>query len=234
MRRYQLPYLRNSVTLYILIATISVFILQTLSEIFLGYDYLLFFGAKINQFIFMGQVWRFFTPVLLHGSLLHLIFNMYALYSIGPGLENRFGTLQFFALYIIGGLWGNVLSFLLTPNASLGASSAIFGLIAAQAVYIYKNRALLGSAAKSMLMNIGMIVLVNLALGLSPGVDNWGHIGGLLGGLFFAWFASPAYGIIDGLFKSKFTINRENQLILVTIAAVLIASFAVALKIILV
>ena len=230
MRTYRLPTLRKSATLYLLLITMMAYILQTLTEIYFGYDYLAFFGSKINQFILSGQVWRFITPVFLHGSILHLIFNMYALYSIGPGLEKRFGTWSFLALYLVGGLWGNALSFLLTPNASLGASTAIFSLIAAQGVYIYKNRAILGSAAQQMLMNIGMIVLVNLALGLSPGVDNWGHIGGLLGGLFFSWFASPTYGVVEGLFGSRVVVSRDNRIVLITIASVFIAVGLIAIK----
>lgn len=230
MRNYHLPNLQKSVTLYLVILTILVYSLQTFSEIMFRTDLLAFYGSKINQFILQGQVWRFLTPVFLHGSILHLVFNMYALYTIGPRMENRYGPWPFLALYLISGLWGNTVSFLFTPNASLGASTAIFGMIAAQGVYIYKNRALLGSAARPMMMNIIMIVLVNLMLGLSPGVDNWGHIGGLLGGLFFSWFASPTYGVMEGLFGSNVVVSRDKRISLITVASVLIAVMLILIK----
>jgi rhomboid protease GluP len=104
-----------------------------------GYDYLMLLGAKINEFILQGEVWRLITPILLHSSVLHIAFNMYALYTVGPSMERIYGTRSFIILYLIGGLWGNTLSFLLSRNPSLGASTAIFGLIAAQGVYIYKT-----------------------------------------------------------------------------------------------
>jgi len=222
--------MEKSATLYLLILTILMYSLQTFSSMMFRTDLLAFYGSKINQFILQGQVWRFLTPVFLHGSILHLVFNMYALYTIGPRMENRFGTWPFLALYLISGLWGNAFSFLFTPNASLGASTAIFGMIAAQGVYIYKNRMLLGSAARPMMMNIIMIVAVNLMLGLSPGVDNWGHIGGLLGGLFFSWFASPTYGVMEGLFGSNVVVTREKRISLITFASVLVAVVLILIR----
>lgn len=216
--------------MYLLIATILTYTLQAISSIFFRMDLLAFYGSKINQFILAGQVWRFITPIFLHSSILHLLFNAYALYSIGPRIENRYGAWPFLALYLVSGLWGNTISFLLTRNASIGASTAIFGLITAEGVYIYKNRALLGSAAKPMLMNIFMIVLVNLAIGLSPGVDNWGHIGGLLGGLFFSWFAGPTFGVMEGLFGSRVVVSHDKRIILITIASVLIAVVLILIK----
>lgn len=218
---------------YILGITVFVYILQNLSQMIFGYDLPVFFGAKINQFILQGQLWRLITPVLLHGSLIHIGFNMYALFNIGPSLERKYGLWPFLALYLIGGVWGNTLSFLLSPNPSLGASTAIFGLIAAQGVYIYKNRYLLGPAARPMLMNIAMVVVVNLMLGLSPGIDNWGHIGGLLGGLFFAWFAGPSFGIVENFTGQRVVVRGDSQPKLIFVGGIAIALAIVLLRIIL-
>ena len=215
------------ISFYIIGLTVLCFLLQNVSEFFFGYDYLMLLGAKINAFILQGEIWRFITPLLLHASILHIGFNMYALYSIGPGLENRFGPKSFIYLYLIGGLWGNTFSFLFTQSASLGASTAIFGLIAAQGVYIYKNRFLLGQAARPMLMNILMVIAINLALGMSSGIDNWGHLGGLLGGLFYAWFAGPTYGVESTITLGKVIIPHPKNPRLVSIAAILIAGFLI-------
>jgi len=223
---------RNLYLSHIIIAlTVGVYLLQNLSELFLGYDLLFYLGAKVNPFIMKGQLWRLITPAVLHASLIHIGFNMYALYSLGPSLERIFGGWAFIALYLLGAIWGNTLSFFLSPNPSLGASTAIFGLIAAQGVYIYKNQLMLGSAARPLLMNILMVVLVNLILGLSPGIDNWAHIGGLLGGLFFAWFTAPSFGITENLFGQRVIVRGNSQPKLVFAAGVAIPLAAVLLKI---
>lgn len=223
---------RNLYLSHIIIAlTVGVYLLQNLSELFLGYDLLFYLGAKVNPFIMKGQLWRLITPAVLHASLIHIGFNMYALYSLGPSLERIFGDWAFIALYLLGAIWGNTLSFFLSPNPSLGASTAIFGLIAAQGVYIYKNRLMLGQAARPLLMNILMVVLVNLILGLSPGIDNWAHIGGLLGGLFFAWFTAPSFGITENLFGQRVIVRGNSQPKLVFAAGVAIPLAAVLLKI---
>jgi len=214
----------------IILITITVFILQILSEFIFGYDLVAAWGAKINALILQGQIWRFLTPVLLHGSLLHIGFNMYALFSIGPQVEARYGKWPFIALYILSGLWGNTISFLLSPNASLGASTAIFGLIASQAVYIYQNQHLLGSAARPMLTNITIVIAVNLVLGLSPEIDNWGHLGGLIGGFLFSWFAGPSYGVETGLFGGKVLIRQEKKTALVTAAVTAVAVLFISIK----
>ncbi len=185
------------VTYSLLVATILIYGLQFLSQQLTGgqIDWPFVLGGKINQFILGGQFWRLITPILLHGSLLHLAFNMYALYSIGPSLERYYGHSRYISLYLIAGFTGNVASFILTISPSLGASTAIFGMVAAEGVLILRNRRMYGSKAKSMLINLGLVILVNLSLGLSAGsgIDNWGHLGGLLGGLLFAWLAGPIY-----------------------------------------
>jgi len=212
--------------------TAAFFLLQNLSQMIFGYDLLFALFGKINQLIIQGQFWRLITPILLHGSLLHIGFNMYALYIIGPMLEKKYGFWPFIGLYLVGGLWGNTLSFLLSPNPSLGASTAIFGLIAAQGVYVYKNRNLLGQSARPMLMNIAMVIAVNLMLGLSPGIDNWGHMGGMLGGLFFAWFAGPDFGLSEDFFGQSIIIKQKNKPGLIFISAVMIAVIAVTIRLV--
>jgi len=215
---------------FIIGTTVAFFLLQNLSQTIFGYDILFSLFGKINQLIIQGQFWRLITPILLHGSFLHIGFNMYALYMIGPMLEKKYGFWPFISLYLVGGLWGNTLSFLLSPNPSLGASTAIFGLIAAQGVYVYKNRHLLGPSARPMLMNIIMVIVVNLMLGLSPGIDNWGHMGGMLGGLFFAWFAGPNFGFSEDFFGQNVVVKQKNQPVLILISAVMITAIAVILR----
>jgi len=187
------PQASKPLVTYVLIGvTVFIYLLQVLSQaIANGYDWPFILGGKINELILDGQVWRLLTPALLHGSLLHIAFNMYALFSLGSSMERYYGQKRYLMLYIIGAFCGNALSFLLSPKASIGASTAVFALVAAEGVFIYRNRALFGSRAKTMLTNLLLIVGVNLVIGLQPGIDNWGHLGGLIGGALFAWFAGP-------------------------------------------
>ena len=188
-----LPASSPRVTYAILGVTVAVYLIQLLTQFIYGHDLAVELGAKANDAIRAGQLWRFFTPMLLHGSILHIGFNMYALYIIGIGVERRFGHGRFLLLYLLSGFAGSVFSFLLSSADSIGASGAIFGLIGAEGIFLYQNRQLLGNQVRRAINNVIFIVVLNLVLGLSPGIDNWAHVGGLMGGLIFAWFAGPIW-----------------------------------------
>jgi rhomboid protease GluP len=173
--------------------TIFVYLLQIISQSVLNYDLPALLGMKSNELILQGEVWRLFTPVLLHGGLLHIFFNMYALFSIGRELELFYGHSRYLVLYILGAFAGNVFSFLFTAAPSLGASTAIFGLIGAQALFIYQNRKFFKNS-RSMLTNSLIVIAINLfVIGSLQFVDNFGHLGGLLGGVAFAFLAGPIW-----------------------------------------
>ena len=202
--RVALPEALPRVTYALLGVTVAVYVLQLASVFLIGYanrpaqmDWLEFYGARINPLIRAGELWRLITPVLLHASIPHILFNMYALFSFGAALERFFGRPRFLLLYLLAAFSGNVFSFLLgSENGySVGASTAIFGLVGAQGVFLYQNRRLFGSQFRRAIGNVVFIVAINLFLGLSPGIDNWGHIGGLLGGLIFTWFAGPRWAV---------------------------------------
>jgi rhomboid protease GluP len=198
------------VTYALLGITILAFVLQFGSTMLLGDDWLAAFGVKYNPAIVDGQIWRLLTPMLLHGTILHLGFNMYALFALGRGLERFYGHSRYLALYILSGFAGNVVSFLFSPNPSLGASTAIFGLLGAEAVFLYKNRTILGASARTALTNVITIAVINLVIGLSPGIDNWGHIGGLVGGTLFAWFGGPVMQLVPGYPHYSMQDERES------------------------
>jgi rhomboid protease GluP len=190
--------------------TVIVYLLQLAGQYLLGQDWLYLLGAKYGPLIRAGQIWRLITPVFLHASILHIAFNMYALFIYGRGIESRFGHVRFLLLYFLSGFAGNVLSFLLTPNPSLGASTAIFGLIAAEGVFLIQNRSLLGNRVNRSLMNLLYIAAINLLIGFTTtGVDNFGHLGGLLGGVLFTWFGGPRWKV-EGLYSSPKLIDERE------------------------
>ncbi len=206
----KLPDIRPIVTYTLVGITAAIFVLQLGTEYLLDVDVPAYYGLKINQLIASGQLWRLFTPMLLHGSIIHIAFNMYALSKIGPRLERYYGHWRFLALYVLSGFGGNVFSMMFTEAPSLGSSTAIFGLIGAQGVFFYHNRAIFGAATRAALNGIITIAAVNLIIGLNPGIDNWGHIGGLIGGIIFAWLGGSVLQV-TGIYPDMSLIDQRNS-----------------------
>lgn len=222
---------KPTVTYALVGITVFMFLLQVISGILLGFDFPAALGAKANDYILKGQLWRLITPVLLHGGTTHIFFNMYALITIGRDIELYYGHKRYLILYLIGGFAGNVLSFLVTSADSYGASTAIFGLIAAEGVFIFQNRKFFRNS-RAMLINVAVIVGINLFIvGLIPNIDNFGHLGGLIGGALFAWFAGPVWGP-RGLFPdiSIEDTRKDKRTLPVSLGVCVLFALAAALK----
>jgi rhomboid protease GluP len=186
-----LPDNKPVVTIVLLVSMGLIYLLQLLTSTLFFRDLPAEYGMKINQAILEGEYWRLLTPMFLHGSILHLGFNLYALYILGRRIERFFGSFRFLLLFLIAGITGNLFSFFFTPEWSLGSSTAIFGLLAAEGVFLYQHRELFGNRSRIALRQIIQVAVINFLIGLSPGIDNWGHLGGLVGGALFSWFAGP-------------------------------------------
>jgi len=214
---------KPTITYALLGITIFIYILQFASQQLYGADIPAYFGVKADQLIIAGQWWRLFTPMFLHGSVMHIGFNMYALYLLGPTLERFYGHGRFLLLYVLAGFAGNVMSFLMTPGPSLGSSTAIFGLLAAQAVFLLQNRRYFDQQRTSQaLRNIIIVAAINFIIGLSPGIDNWGHLGGFIGGGIFAWLAGPRMGVSSDGFAWQMVDVRTSANVALASAAVLL------------
>lgn len=141
-----------------------------------------------------GEVYRLLTAMFLHGNVMHIFFNMYALYIVGIQLEPIFGRLRFAIVYFLGGLAGSALSLALGTYdvPSVGASGAVFAIFIAFAVYLYQNRHMYRNV-RAQLQHMLILIGMNIVIGFVPGsqIDNWGHIGGLIGGAILAWRISP-------------------------------------------
>jgi rhomboid protease GluP len=177
--------------------TAAIFVIQYAVQSLTGTDLLLEWGAKSRAEILQGQLWRFITPVFLHVSIPHVFVNMYSLYAIGPAVERFFGTPRFLAIYLLCGFSGVIFSLAFSPYPSAGASGSIFGLLGALAVFLYRHRELFGRFGRLQLRQLIIVALLNLALGLMPGIDNWGHLGGLLAGSGLAWIVGPSLKVIE-------------------------------------
>ncbi len=147
--------------------------------------------AQANFLVEAGEWWRIFTAALLHGGLMHVLFNMYALYLFGPRLEQQVGSPAFAALYVATAGTGGMVSYIFgdTAQVSIGASGAIFGLLGAWMFVAWKMRGTPGG--RSMFNQLGVLLAINLALPLFVGGIDWrAHLGGLAGGILIAWLWS--------------------------------------------
>jgi rhomboid protease GluP len=150
--------------------------------------------------VFLGEHYRLFTAMFLHASEVHLFFNALALWVFGRTVESLFGTLRFALIYFLGGLTGSLASLFFTRGLSVGASGAIFAIFGAEIIFVYRNRELLGSAARKQLQSLVILALINFGLGIftqvAPtvvSVDNWAHGGGFLSGIVLTWFIGAHY-----------------------------------------
>lgn len=142
---------------------------------------LVFLGAKVNELINAGEYYRLVSCMFLHGGAMHVGLNMYSLYALGPFVENVYGKVRYTIIYFLAGLVSSLFSYMFSPNISVGASGAIFGLLGAALVFAVKMK---DRIRKGFIMNILSVIVINLVIGFSiPNVDNFGHLGGLLGGM---------------------------------------------------
>jgi rhomboid protease GluP len=191
------------VTWVILALNIAVWVLDVASgplfQLWTGIpasNLLLNLGAKRADLILDGQVWRLITPIFLHIGLLHLTFNSYAIYVIGPQIECFFGPYRFLSIYVLSGIYGVLLSFALSPAPSAGASGAIFGLIGTQAVFFYRYRNAFGERGRRQLYSTLTVIAFNIVLTFTASrIDVWGHIGGLTAGALLGWALTPRYAL---------------------------------------
>lgn len=145
------------------------------------YNYFINLFANYYANVQKGEVYRLITCMFLHGNSIHLFFNMYALYIIGPEIERYYGSFKFLVIYLLGGVIGSLFSAVLITSPSIGASGAIFGLFGALLYFGFNYRATLDGYLKSQIIPL---ILINLLVGLIvPGIDVYAHIGGLIGGL---------------------------------------------------
>jgi len=153
------------------------------------------FGAIVPNYIFDdGQWFRLFTAMFVHFGAGHFFANVMGLIVFGTRVERYFGRVAFLAIYVVSGILGSLFSLYFTMGYAAGASGAIYGLIGA--IFIYTR--LTGRSIE--LMNWYILFLfigVGIAMGLmTPGVDNFGHLGGLVGGLIIG-------GIMVGLLRIR-------------------------------
>lgn len=161
-----------------------------------GSNLIFAFAAKDNAQLSAGQFWRLLTPTFLHLSILHLVFSLYGVYVLGKTLEKHYGPRGLLTLFLLSALGGNTASFLFSTRPSVGAATALFGMLAALIVLVDRNRFFFGDRAGRILTQMVLLVVLNLALSLVPGFDSLGVVGGLAAGLLYALIAGPVWNVM--------------------------------------
>lgn len=130
--------------------------------------------------------WTLVSANYLHGGILHIVFNMIALYQIGPLVLREYGANRLIGLYTLGGIFGFLVSYFAGVRLTLGASAAVCSLIGAS-LYYGKSRG--GAYGQAIYKQISGWVLVLFLFGfLVPGINNWGHGGGIVAGIILGYF----------------------------------------------
>lgn len=139
-------------------------------------------GAR-DYHVLEGEWWRLVTAAFLHGNIVHLLFNCWVLFDVGPAVEEMYGTTKFVVLYFFAAITGSLGSLYWHPLVVMvGASGALFGLIGVMIAYGYRHRTTLAEQMKAMYVRWAIYGLV---FGFIMGADNAAHIGGLAGGIAF-------------------------------------------------
>jgi membrane associated rhomboid family serine protease len=177
---------------------------------------LVLLGAKQGYLIQHGQMWRFLTPILLHGGLLHLLLNMLCQWRFALYIERRWGTLKFAAVYVGAGFGASLLSCLWSPDRiGVGASGSLMGVIGgflADLLLNWHNTE--PNRRKAVLIQVAVWSGLGLILGLVPGVDGGAHLGG--------WFVGFCAGFVVNSHIPK---EKRNRILAMAIPAALIGIF---------
>ncbi|KAJ1278808.1 hypothetical protein BS78_04G107200 [Paspalum vaginatum] len=153
----------------------------------------LLYGAKINNLILSGEWWRLLTPMCLHSGFLHVALGCWLLLTFGPRVCRAYGQLTFFLLYILGGICGNLTSFIHTPEITVCGTGPVFSLIGAWLVYQSQNKQFIDKdVSESMFWQAVMAAALSFLLSAFGGIDNWAHLGATVSGLLFGYLTCPS------------------------------------------
>ena len=206
------------VTAGIIGVTVGIFLASLLS-LEIREDFFNWF-AMANFLIAEGEWWRMFSVVLLHANITHILFNMWALYNLGPQIERELGGVRFLALYLSTAAAGSAFAFHLGDigDIGVGASGAIFGLFGVWMASAVRRRNT--RYGRAILNQLGFLLLINAAIPFFIRNVSWqGHLGGLVAGFFIGW----VWGAIRG--ENAFAIHVT---VAVSIAVLSVVSIPLA------
>ena len=174
-------------TLLLIAANVALFIVELANGALADPESIIRAGALHRESVLRGEVWRLVSAMFLHGGFDHLLGNCLVLYIVGLACEHAVGWWAA-AVYFASGLCGSLLSLLASPGPSVGASGAIFGFTGALIVFLHRHRDVFFIRDKRTGVVLAAWAGYTIVIGfLTPYVDNFAHIGGLLGGAACMW-----------------------------------------------
>jgi membrane associated rhomboid family serine protease len=183
-------------------------------------------GLVWGRAVAAGEWWRIFTSAFLHLGLMHLVFNMLALYIFGPILEQLYGRLEYLVLYVLCAAGGSVLTILVMPDQrAAGASGAIFGLFGLAFVASRRHHIMLAGQARALFARVGTLLAINLVITfLIPFISWTGHLGGLAIGAAIGFALAPRVteATLGGIWRAPSGERLQRQTPLLVRAAVYI------------
>jgi membrane associated rhomboid family serine protease/Tfp pilus assembly protein PilF len=192
-------------------------------------------GADYGGLSLANEPWRLLTAMFVHIGIIHILFNMWCLWTLGSLAERLMGNWNYLILYLLSGIGGGILSLWLHPQqVSAGASGAIFGVAGGMiALLALKKVQLPGTAVKQQVQSLLFFVGYNLLYGMRGGIDNAAHLGGLLAGAALGAFlprrvpdfASTAQGSASSLPMSELPGSSRFKVASAAVVCILVAAF---------
>lgn len=187
-------------------------------------------ALEVFRVVHRHQAWRLITCIWLHAGVFHVLANMLSLIFIGIRLEQEFGFVRIGLLYVISGFGGSLLSALfIQASISVGASGALFGLLGSMLSELITNWTIYANKLAALLTLI-FIIIINLAVGVLPHVDNFAHLGGFFSGflLGFVFLIRPQFGWVSqkkahpGYVRTKVSKHKTYQYVLWAVSLILL------------
>jgi rhomboid protease GluP len=180
-------------TLWLIGIYVVAFIWEVATGALASQDAIMAAGALRGDEVWNGEVWRLASATFLHGGVEHIVGNSVMMFIVGMGLEHALGTRQMIWVYGAAGLGGSLLSALLNSGPSVGASGAIFGVMAGLVAVLHRHSGRIHVRDRRIALVLGLWALWQLFNGFfTPYIDNWAHLGGAITGFAVAWRMEPA------------------------------------------
>ncbi|XP_040369089.1 RHOMBOID-like protein 9, chloroplastic isoform X2 [Rosa chinensis] len=168
----------------------------------------------INDLILVGEWWRLVTPMFLHAGLIHIAIGSWGLVTFGPKVCRGYGSFTFFLIYILGGISGNLISFLHTPEPTVGGTGPIFAMIGAWLIYETENKDIIAKeVSETMFQKAIITTALTFTLSSFGPIDDWTHFGAALTGIAYGFLTCPSLQLDEA--SSSSTSGQEEGITLV-------------------
>ncbi|XP_057462515.1 RHOMBOID-like protein 9, chloroplastic isoform X2 [Actinidia eriantha] len=156
------------------------------------------YGAKINHLILLGEWWRLVTPMFLHSGIFHISLGCWVLFTFGPRVCRSYGSFSFLLIYILGGIAGNLTSFLQTPEPTVGGTGPVFAIIGAWLIYQILNKEVIAKDdSENMLQKVLIATALSCLLSNFGLIDDWTHFGAAFTGTVYGFLTCPLLQMDD-------------------------------------